>query len=68
MAGSDPWLLSGDLCGRAEAGSAEAADAVFRYTSSERAVAYAVVYAERGLLLRYGKSADAETEQLLPRL
>ena len=68
MAGSDPWLLSGDLRGRAEAGSAEAADAVFRYTPSERAVTYAVVYAERGLLLRYGQSAGAKAKCVLPRL
>ena len=66
MAGSDPWLVSGDLCGRAEAGSAETTDAVFRHPSSERAVTYAVVYAERGLLLRYGKSAGAEAERFLP--
>ena len=57
-----------DLLGEAPSGSAKAADAVFRYTPSERAVPYAVVYAERGLLLRYGQSAGTKAKCVLPRL
>jgi len=42
----------------------KAADAVFGYPSSERAVPYAVVHAERGLLLCYGQFAGAEAKQV----